>query len=121
MIRIFIFICFVFGNLQASSQSEILIEADSLFANGNFGKAITIYLTYDKPSKVYAKIAKANVAVGNYDQALQFYNLQIEKNPTDALSKYEYAKLLSKTNNFDSAVHQFNQLLAIDSLNPNYH
>ena len=121
MIRYLIFICFLFGNLLASSQSEILNEADSLYANGNFSKAIILYETYDMPSKVYGKIARANMAIGNYKDALKFYNLEIKAHPDKALSKYEYAKLLNKTKKFKKAIVQFNDLITIDSLNPNYH
>ena len=121
MIRSISLILFLLGNFLAISQSEILNEGDSLLANGNYSKAISVYLDYNKPSEIYAKIAKANVAVGNYDQALQYFKLYIEENPADALSKYEYTKLLLKTKNFEEAIQNLSQLLKVNNKNPDYH
>lgn len=102
------------------AQSSAIDTADSLYFNGNYSKAIAIYETAETPKTVYDKMAKAYVAIGNYDKALEFYSLNIEAYPDDALSKYEYAKLLSKTKNFDKSIAQFNDLIKIDDRNPNY-
>ena len=53
-----------------------------------------IYKTYNQPSDVYDKIAKAYLAIGNDEEALRFYKLYLQANPNNALQKYDYAKLL---------------------------
>ena len=112
---------FLFGNALCSAQSPSVREADSLFVNGNYSRAISIYEDLESSAEVYDNIARAYMAIGNYDAALKYYRLNVEAHPDDALSKYEYARLLSKTKHFDEAVSQFNDLMNIDYRNPNYH
>ncbi|MCB0389531.1 MAG: tetratricopeptide repeat protein [Winogradskyella sp.] len=107
--------------IKTEAQTSVLMLADSLYANGYYSKAIAQYEVYNKPSEVYEKIAKASIAIGNYNQALLNYQESIKAHPNNTLLKYEYAKLLSRTNNLQSAASQFNKLIIIDSLNPNYH
>lgn len=107
--------------LKAEAQSSALQLGDSLYVNGNYSKAITNYKKYINQSSVYDKIAKAYMAIGNYDEALSHYEKSIESNPDNALIKYEYAKLLSKTKKFDEASNMFYKLIDIDYKNPNYH
>tara|TARA_R110002094_G_scaffold3026_15_gene11153 strand:- start:111 stop:1241 length:1131 start_codon:yes stop_codon:yes gene_type:complete len=119
MIRItIIFLLILFKTV---AQTSVLNIADSLYANGNYSKAIEQYQTYDNQSEVYDKIAKAYVALGNYDEALQNYEASIEANPEDALLKFEYARLLSQTKKYETAAKVFNDLVYIDDKNPNYH
>jgi len=120
MIRILIiFIALVSMKIQA--QVSILSRADSLYVNGNYTKSIEAYKAHQDQSEVYDKIAKAYYAIGNYDQALNNYKNSVEVNPDNALIKYEYAKLLSKTKKFKEALDVFYQLIDIDYKNPNYH
>lgn len=106
---------------KVEAQSSVLTIADSLYLNGNYSNAISAYQSYTNQDEVYDKIAKSYVAIGNYDQALHFYKLNIEAHPDDALTKYEYAKLLSKTKQFEASIEVFNELMNIDYRNPNYH
>ena len=106
---------------KTEAQSSVLNQADSLYINGNYSKAISVYKTYDKLSEVYDKIAKSYIAIGNYDAALEHYKLSVEAHPKNALTLYEYAKLLSKTKKFELAIEVFNRLMNIDYRNPNYH
>lgn len=106
---------------KAQAQTSILIEADSLYNNGNFTKAITTYKRHNTQKEVYDKIAKAYVNIGNYGEALTYYKKSVDAYPKDALLKYDYAKLLSKTKKFDEASVLFNDLVYIDYKNPNYH
>ncbi|WP_298892908.1 tetratricopeptide repeat protein [uncultured Psychroserpens sp.] len=106
---------------KTEAQSSVLNTADSLYLNGNYSKAITVYKTYNNPSEIYNKIAKSYVAIGNYDLALQYYKQSVDANPKDALTLYDYAKLLSKTKKFEASIDVFNQLMNIDYRNPNYH
>jgi tetratricopeptide (TPR) repeat protein len=106
---------------KSGGQTSVLNRADSLYANGNFSKAIEAYKAYENQAEVYDRIAKAYVAIGNYDLALRNYEASIEAKPEDALTKYEYAKLLSKTKKFKKAATIFNDLVYVDYKNPNYH
>ncbi|WNH08284.1 tetratricopeptide repeat protein [Thalassobellus suaedae] len=106
---------------KTEAQTSVLNVADSLYANGNYSKAIDRYKTYNNQQEVYGKIAKSYIAIGNYDEALKNYELSIEANPEDVLLKFEYARLLSKTKKHETAVKVFNDLVYIDDKNPNYH
>lgn len=119
MIRVLIIFLLILFKTEA--QTSVLSVADSLYVNGNYSKAIAQYQLHKNQSEVYGKIAKAYMAIGNYDEALQNYKLSIETNPEDALLKYEYAKLLSRTKKYEVASRVFNDLVSIDNENPNYH
>jgi len=119
--RIVFALLFVITMFKTEAQSSVLTIADSLYLNGNYSKAISTYKSYENQDEVYDKIAKSYVAIGNYESALNYYKLTIESNPEDALAKYEYAKLLSKTKKFEASIEVFNELMNIDYRNPNYH
>ncbi|MFI1773048.1 tetratricopeptide repeat protein [Thalassobellus citreus] len=120
MIRIFSIILLLIL-FKAEAQTSVLNMADSLYTNGNYSKAIERYKTYNNKNEVYDKIAKAYRAIGNYDEALKNYELSIKANAEDALLKFEYARLLSKTKKYKTATKVFNDLVYIDDKNPNYH
>ena len=112
-------LCLVFAvNLNAQNQKN---TADDFYANGNFTKAIEVYKSVDNLDEVYDEIAKAYIAIGNYDKGLDNYKKAIEANPNDMLIKYDYAKLLNRTKNYNEANQNFRSLILKDSLNPNYH
>ncbi|TXE19375.1 tetratricopeptide repeat protein [Psychroserpens burtonensis] len=117
---LFVLIC-VLTISNTEAQTSILNQADSLYRNGNYSKAIEAYKTHTNQDEVSAKIAKANVAIGNYDAALEYYKLGAAADPKNGLVLYEYAKLLSKTKNFEASIEVFNTLMNIDYRNPNYH
>lgn len=119
--RTFFILIVLLFTYKTEAQSSVLKQADSLYVNGNFSKAIAAYKTHNNQSQVYDRIAKAYIAIGNYDLALQNYQASIKANPDDALVKYDYAKLLSKTKKFKQARIIYNDLIAIDENNPNYH
>jgi len=112
-------VCFVFVfSLNAQNSKEI---ADNLYANGNYTKAIETYKLVKNLDAVYDDMAKAYVAIGNYDKGLANYEKAVKSNPVDILLRYDYAKLLSRTKNYEEANQLFKNLIARDSLNPNYH
>ncbi|WP_456441898.1 tetratricopeptide repeat protein [Psychroserpens sp.] len=119
--RITFALLFIITMFKTEAQSSVLNIADSLYLNGNYSKAISAYQAYPNQDEVYDKIAKSHVAIGNYEKALNYYKLNIETHPDDALTKYEYAKLLSKTKQFEASIEVFNELMNIDYRNPNYH
>ncbi|TYB79081.1 tetratricopeptide repeat protein [Bizionia myxarmorum] len=105
---------------KTEAQTSVLNVADSLFANGNFSEAIKTYKSYENVDAVSYKLAKSYVAIGNYDEALHYYQVRIKVFPNDVLLKYDYGQLLAKTKNYQTAKSVFNQLIAMDSLHPNY-
>ena len=119
--RIIVTLLFAITMFKTEAQSSVLTIADSLYLNGNYSQAITAYKSYENQDEVFDKLAKSYLAIGNYDAALHNYKLNIEVHPEDALSKYEYAKLLSKTKQFEASIEVFNDLMNIDYRNPNYH
>lgn len=106
---------------KTEAQTSVLNSADSLYVNGNYSKAIELYKTHKNQSEVFDKIAKAYMTIGNYDEALNNYKSSIDANPKNALIKFEYARLLSKTKKFETAAKVFNDLVYVDYKNPNYH
>jgi len=106
---------------KAEAQTSALQLGDSLYVNGNYTKAIKAYKKHTNSTKVYHKIAKSYIALGNFDEALLNYQKSIETNPDNALLKYEYAKLLSRTKKYKEALDAFYKLIDIDYKNPNYH
>jgi len=97
------------------------VKADHLYSNGNFSKAIEVYKSLDNLEEVYDDIAKAYMAIGNYGEALNNYEKAIQANADDLLLQYEYAKLLARTKQYKDANQRFSNLIASDSLNPNYY
>jgi tetratricopeptide (TPR) repeat protein len=108
-------------HFNAEAQSSALAVGDSLYVNGNYTKAITAYKTHPNQAAVYDKIAKAYIAIGNFDLALENYKSSAEANPDDALVRFDYAKLLSRTKKYKEAAKLFEELIYVDYKNPNYH
>ncbi|WP_228850366.1 tetratricopeptide repeat protein [Aegicerativicinus sediminis] len=107
-------------SLQARGQSNDLRVADSLFSNGNYGKAIEAY-TLLNDSEVYEKLALAFTALGNYQKGMEAYEMMIKNHPENHKAKYDYGKLLLKTKHFEKASSVFNDLINVDYRNPEYH
>jgi tetratricopeptide (TPR) repeat protein len=107
--------------LQLQAQSSILLEADSLYLRGNFTKAIDVYKKHNNQVEVYQKIAKAYIALGNYDEALLNYEKSLENNPKNDLVLFDYGKLLARVKKHKEALDVFYQLIDMDYKNPNYH
>ena len=106
------FLCCVFViYLNAQNIKE---QADDFYVNGNYSKAIETYKSLENLDAVYDDIAKAYIAIGNYDKA-------VIANEDNLLIKYEFAKLLARTKKYNEANLLFTNLITSDSLNPNYH
>ena len=113
--------CFLIAIGQLNSQNNGLIYADSLYQTGNYSKAIEVYQSHPNKAEFNERIAKSYYALGNYGQALKHYDMALIDFPENALIRYDYAKLLSRTKKYDEAERQFEQLLEADNNNPNYH
>ncbi|OUR94789.1 hypothetical protein A9Q87_02975 [Flavobacteriales bacterium 34_180_T64] len=119
MTKIWISIIFITSNIYA--QDSNINIADSLYVNGNYSKAIVAYKKHNNQAVVLEKIAKAFIALGNYDAALLHFKESIKANPNNGLLKYEYAKLLARTKHYKEASLLFEDLVYKDYNNPNYH
>ncbi|WP_347923995.1 tetratricopeptide repeat protein [Pontimicrobium sp. SW4] len=117
LLQILILMCFVAIN----AQTQTLHLADSLYLHGNYTKAIEAYKNHKNQDEVYDKIAKAYIALGNYDEALINYENSLKKNPKDALTLFDYGKLLTRVKKHKEALEVFYKLIDIDYRNPNYH
>ena len=106
---------------NAEAQSSALAVGDSVYANGNYSKAIDAYTKHKNQDEVYSKIAKAYIAIGNFGSALENYKKGADANPNNALIKFDYAKLLSRSKKYKEASKLFEELIYIDYKNPNYH
>lgn len=120
MVR-YVLVMILLFSLNAEAQTSALANGDSLLVRGNYTKAIEAYLKHKKPEQVNAKIAKAYIALGNYDKALEYFEQQLELVPKDELVMLDYAKLLSKVKKYEQASEVLHQLIDIDYKNPNYH
>ncbi|GGH35817.1 hypothetical protein IA57_07075 [Mangrovimonas yunxiaonensis] len=119
MIRI-IFACILLCYVKTEAQTSVLTKADSLYALGNYNKAITLYKTQPPNAKTGSKIAAAYEALGHYDKALAYYKTSVQADSSKLLTRYKYAKLLAKTKKQTLAESEFKALISTDSLNPNY-
>ena len=116
----FLVLLMLFGHLL-EAQTSTLQRADSLYLHGNYTKAIEAYKTNDNQVEVYQKIAKAYIALGNFDEGLINYENSLESNPKNALVMFDYGKLLTKVKKHKEALDVFYKLIDIDYRNPNYH
>lgn len=106
---------------KAEAQSSALDIGNDLYAKGYYSKSIEAYQNHSSKADIYDKIAKAYIALGNYDQALLNYEYSVNANPNNVLFKFEYAKLLTKSKQYEKASEVLYRLVDVDSLNPNYH
>jgi len=116
-----VFVCIVIFTIKVGAQTSILNAADSLYVQGNYTKAIAHYKLYENPQEVSYKIAQAYQAIGNYQEALNYYKKSIQYNPDNQLVKYDYAKSLYKTKRFNEASVLYKALIETDKTNPNYY
>ncbi len=119
MNRYFIIII-IFISIKTEAQTSVLKVADSLYATGNYSKAIERYKTYDKPSEALEKIAKSYMALSNYGEALSNYAKALEAHPNNVLLKFDYAKVLYNMKKYKESSILFGQLIETDKKNPNY-
>jgi tetratricopeptide (TPR) repeat protein len=121
MIKFYTFLILTLLASCIQAQDSSLKIGDSLYARGNYAQAIEAFKIYPQQDEVYEKIAKAYLALGNYDAALKNYDSALNAFPEDALIKYDFAKLLARSKKLNDAEVLLNELVYLDYKNPNYH
>tara|TARA_R110002111_G_scaffold234518_1_gene295610 strand:+ start:179 stop:1291 length:1113 start_codon:yes stop_codon:yes gene_type:complete len=104
---------------KSSSQSNPVVVADSLYAVGNYMRAINEY-SKEGSYNAQLQIARAYSAIGNYDKALVQYENIVQKNNSHTLAKYELGRLYLKLKKYDAARLVFSELSEKNNLNPEY-
>lgn len=118
MRRILFFIGLISG-FHAGAQSSEIDVADSLYAIGNYTKAINYYAEAGGVTSGL-QIARAYNAIGNYEKAIAQYRSVVEKHPERQIARFELGKLLLKDKDFNEARKLFTQLTGSGNDNPEY-
>ena len=114
-------ILIVLISLKTEAQSSVLSVADSLYMMGNYTKAIETYSQHPVKEDTFEGIARSYLALGNYDEALVYYDRAYNNDEENMLLKYDYAKLLAKMKRYEKAARFFSELIDVDYKNPNFH
>lgn len=107
--------------VSVNAQTSILETADSLYNHGNYTKAIQFYNQLDNTVDYMDKIAKSYQYIGNYDQAVGYYNKAVLNSPNNLLFKFELSKLLFQNGQLVQAKTHLMDLIKADQSNPNYY
>ena len=106
---------------KAEAQSSAFEHADSLYTYGEYSKAIQQYKNIEhKTPEILIRIAKSYSAIGQHQEALQYYENAILADPKQQRYKLEFAKLLSSINQLEKAMQIFEALALENSSNSNY-
>ncbi|WP_289061429.1 tetratricopeptide repeat protein [uncultured Zobellia sp.] len=116
IVSIFLLVFCVTSEAQVATASV----ADSLFATGNYIKAINHYAE-DGSITSTLQIARAYNAIGNYEKAIAQYQNVLSQDATLQIAKFELGKLYLKTKDFTNAEALFLELTHAASNNPEYH
>ncbi len=93
--------------------------ADSLYATGNYTKAINYYAEAGSENSSL-QIARAYSAIGNIEKAIVQYKRVVEDHPDWQIARFEFGKLLLKAKEYDEARKLFSQLTSEGNDNPEY-
>ncbi|MBM1105651.1 tetratricopeptide repeat protein [Aurantibacter crassamenti] len=116
--RKLVLILFFISYCQTKAQTTAI--ADSLYATGNYAKAINKYAE-EGSVKGALQIARAYNAIGNSEKAITQYRSVVEKNPDFQIASFELGKLLVKTKDYDAARKRFAKLVSETKDNPEYY
>ncbi len=104
------------GSTKAQSS---FVVADSLYATGNYIRAINQYAK-EGSSKSQLQIARAYNAMGNYDRAIAQYESVVAKDENLQIARLELGKLYLKTKQYDDARKLYTKLVLDNNKNPGY-
>ena len=105
--------------LKAEAQSSAFTVADSLYALGDYAKAINHYAKIDD-LKAKHQIARAYNAMRNYDKAVLQYRSVIKKDSSNILAQFELGKIYDKTKKYAAAIALFQRLTKNVHDNPEF-
>lgn len=118
MRKILIVLILFIAKVEAQSSASVI--ADSLYATGNYAKAINYY-SEEGSANASLQIARAYNAISNYEKAITQYKSVVEKNPDFQIATFELGKLLIKMEDYDEARKLFSKLAGMGKDNPEYH
>jgi len=99
-------------------------KGNSLVQSGCFAEALEAYTEHVTISKdttlTYQYIADCWEQLNNYDLAIRFYQLTIERAPKHADAWYGLGTSLMETGNFDGGLQALDQAISINPLNADY-
>ena len=106
--------------VKAGAQPSALTIADSLYATGNYSKAINFYAK-EGTANASLQIARAYTAIGNFEKAIVQYKSVVAQNPEMQIANFELGKLLIKVKDCNGARKCFSKLVTVEKDNPEYH
>jgi len=118
--RNFILAFFSVSLFVAEGQTSASAIADSLYATGNYSKAINVYAE-EGSTTASLQIARAYNAIGNLEKAITQYKSVVEENPDFQIASFELGKLLIKTEDYNEARKLFTKLTSVEKDNPEYY
>lgn len=109
------------GISKAGAQTPAFAVADSLYASGSYAQAIQAYHKAAPSAQIALQIARSYKSLGNGALALESYAESLQQNPKQAITAYEYGKLLISKKKFETADSIFGALTEWYPTNPEYH
>lgn len=73
---------------------------------------------YPQNDEIQSLLLNAFNQTGNVDQAMQTYQEQIERNPENAVYRYNYGSLLLNAERYEEAIEQLERAVELDAQNP---
>jgi len=106
---------------KAEAQTPSALKVgDSLFALGDYSKAIKEYKKGSENEVQLFKLAQTYKALGNISQAIHYYEAVLLLDSKNAMAQYNYGKLLTDSGNYKKADSIFNFLIKTYPENPNF-
>ena len=117
----YLFLFLVLASRAEAQEVSALAIGDSLYAVGNYSKAIAQYEQIaNKNEQVYLKLARAHQAKGTLDDALTNYKLAATSTD-EVIAMNEYGKLLITKRQFKEADSVFTALIDVYKTNPDFY
>ena len=111
-------VLFLLFNIYAA-EAQSSSAADSLYATGDYTKAINLYAK-EGTSKAGLQIARAYNAIGQYPKAIAQYEGVVSAAADLQIARFELGKLYLKTKRYDDAGRLFTNLISDNDANPEY-
>lgn len=120
--KYYFFILLIGIQYIAGAQSPAIVMGDSLYATGNYTKAVKIYESIkNKDAKTLFKIARAYKGKGLKSQAIIYYKESLEQKEDQPIAQTEYGRLLLSSARFSIADTVFRDLVRKYPDNPEYY